>query len=80
MKIRDLLKQAKPCWKYAATDEDGVVWFFSAKPVIGDTCWMCKINIEDCVNIHDYLDHIVDIEPFDGEWKDSLICREECGV
>lgn len=77
MKIQDLLNQSKPCWKYAATDKDGIVCFYSAKPVIGDAYWMCKANTEDCVNIHNYLDDIIEIEPFDGDWEDSLIVRGE---
>ena len=74
MKIQDLLKQAKPCWKYAATDEDGELYFYSAKPRICNNYWECAGSAIRIVNT---LDEVFDLEPFGGEWKDSLICREE---
>lgn len=76
MRIQDLLNQAKPCWKFAATNKDNTVCFYSAKPVRGDTCWMYRANTEDCICINDYMEDIFDIE-LDGDWKDSLIEREE---
>lgn len=76
MKIQDLLKQAKPCWKYAAMDADYMWYFYTMKPFIEGNVWMfargkCKVG-----EIEDFFD----IELFDGDWKDSLICREECGL
>lgn len=76
MKIQDLLNQAKPFWKYAATDEDGKVYFYSAKPIIYDNFWCCASGDDSARRI----DELFDIEPFEGDWKDSLICREECGL
>ena len=82
MKIQDLLKQIDPCWKYAATDENGKIYFYSAKPRICDNFWACADENDSVIRI-DYVfteDKLFDIEPFDGDWKDSLICREECGL
>lgn len=77
MKIQDILNQAKPCWKYAATDKNGVVCFYKTKPVMEGGCWMPRKRTDEFVNIHFHLDDIIDIEPFDGDWKDSLIVRGE---
>ena len=80
MKIQDLLKQAKPCWKYAATDGDDKIYFYSAKPRIDNYFWICSDENDSAIRIDNTLDELFDIEPFDGYWKDSLICREECGL
>ena len=80
MKIQDLLKQAEPFWKYSATDENGEIYFYSAKPRICDNFWDCADKKDSAIRIDDVLDDLFNIEPFDGDWKDSLICREECGV
>lgn len=76
MKIQDLLKQAKPCWKYATYDRNG--WrLFDDKPRFDE-----KMNewIMSMLGHSFHLKDLFDIEPFDGYWKDSLICREECGI
>ena len=78
MKIQDLLNQSKPCWKYAAMDKNGEVCFYSAKPRICDNFWGCADENDNVRRIDDILDDLFDIESFDGDWKDSLICREEC--
>lgn len=71
MKIQDLLKQTKPCWKYAAYDEYG--WhIYTRKPKILNGRWIISTGHGHFVEL------IFDIEPFNGYWKDSLICREEC--
>lgn len=72
MKIQDLLKQAKPFWKYAATDGNGKVYFYSAKPRICDNFWSCASGNDSALRI----DELFDVEHFDGDWKDSLISRE----
>lgn len=73
MKIQDLLKQTKPCWKYAAYDEYG--WhLYTQKPKILDGQWRISTGYGQLVR------QIFGIEPFDGYWKDSLISREECGL
>jgi len=77
MKIQELLNQSKSCWKYAATDENGEVCFYSAKPRICDDSWGCADINDSFIGIDDSLDELFDIEPFDGDWKDSLIEREE---
>lgn len=80
MKIQELLKQAKPCWKYAATDEDGALYFYSAKPRIDCNVWVCADENDNFIGIDDTFDELFDVEPFDGDWKDSLICKDECGL
>ena len=73
MKIQDLLKQAKPCWKYAAFDEYGWHLYTQKPKILGDQ-WRISTEYGQLVS------QIFDIEPFDGDWKDSLICREERGL
>ena len=76
MRIQDLLKQAKPYWKYATYDRNG--WrLFDDKPRFDE-----KMNewIMSMLGHSFHLKDLFDIEPFDGVWKDSLICREECGL
>lgn len=71
MKIQDLLNQSKPCWKYAEFDEYG--WhLYTRKPKILGGQWRISSGYGQLVS------QIFDIEPFEGDWKDSLICREEC--
>ena len=70
MKIQDLLKQAKPCWKYAAFDDYGWHLYTQKPKILGDQ-WRISTEYGQLVS------QIFDIEPFDGDWKDSLICREE---
>ena len=78
MKIQDLLKQAKPCWKYAAMEQSGCWCLYKNKPRLGRTgdTWMDYIAPMSKTALYS-LEHIFDIEPFDGDWKDSLIEREE---
>ena len=73
MKIQDLLNQSKPCWKYAAFDEYGWHLYTQKPKILGDQ-WRISTEYGQLVS------QIFDIEPFDGDWKDSLICREECGL
>lgn len=77
MKIQELLNQSKPCWKYAATDEDGEICFYSAKPKICKDVWGCSNAEGDFIYMTSDVFEIIDIEPFEGDWKDSLIEREE---
>ena len=68
MKIQDLLNQAKPCWKYAAYDDYG--WhLYTRKPKILGGRWRISTGSGVVVSL------IFDIEPFDGDWKHSLIER-----
>lgn len=78
MKIQDLLKQSKPCWKYAAMNKSKNWVLFERKPnLIKRRCrWEKQKENHRCLN----LSFIFDIEPFEGNWKDSLICRKECGL
>ena len=77
MKIQDLLNQSKPCWKYAAMDKTGLWWLYREKPY-PDTLWMAwkHHNLLDNLGyMATNIGSIFDIEPFDGDWKDSLIIR-----
>ena len=77
-----MLKQTEQFWKYAATDENGEIYFYSAKPRICENFWACADESDSAIRI-DYVfteEELFDIEPFEGDWKDSLICREECGL
>lgn len=78
MKIQDILKQAKPCWKYAAMEPGGCWYLYKNKPRLGKTCatWVDDISPVSPRALYD-LESIFDIEPFDGDWKDSLIVRGE---
>ena len=78
MKIQDILNQAKPCWKYAAMEPGGGWYLYKNKPRLGKTCatWIDDISPVSPRALYD-LEPIFDIEPFDGDWKDSLICKEE---
>ena len=78
MKIQDFLKQMRTYWKYAATDKDGKIYFYSAKPRICDNFWNYADKKDSSIRIVDVLDDLFDIELFECDWKDSLICREEC--
>lgn len=73
MKIQDLLKQAKPCWKYAVFNSilypRGWV-ICKNKPFLKGIGWFTN-------NQFFRISALFDIEPFDGDWKDSLIEREE---
>lgn len=73
MKIQDILNQVKPCWKYAAMDSDFSWYLFTEKPFPHKAgVWMTRGE-----GRAPSVDRTLDIEPFDGDWKDSLICREE---
>ena len=78
MKIQDLLNQTKPCWKYAAMDKGKNWTLFERKPnlIKKRHRWERRNENHRMLN----LSFVFDIEPFDGDWKDSLICREECGL
>jgi hypothetical protein len=79
MKIQDLLKQAKPCWKYAACEPSGGWYLYKNKPRCGRATWIDDKSPMSSVALYD-LERIFYIEPFNGDWKDSLISREECGL
>ena len=82
MKIQDLLNQSKPCWKYAAMDWDETWWLYREKPYVEGN--MLTWTHECEFDLYEYfakdVGNVFDIEPFDGDWKDSLICREERGL
>ena len=86
MKIQDLLNQAKPCWKYAAMGQDKKWRCYTDKPKLewSDFEYQEGFAPDEWVIADGYimpcLSDFFDIEPFDGYWKDSLICREECGL
>ena len=73
MKIQDLLKQAKPCWKYAPMDKGKNWTLFERKPnlIKKRHRWERRNENHRMLN----LSYVFDIEPFDGDWRDSLICR-----
>lgn len=73
MKIQGLLNQAKPCWKYAVFNQNLYHrgWMICKnKPFIKGHGWFTN-------NQYFKISALFDIEPFDGDWKDSLIEREE---
>lgn len=84
MKIQDLLKQAKPCWKYAAMDENKRWHCYTNKPKLEWSCLAEQQGFDSyewvmtggymmiCLSDFFYIEH------FDGDWKDSLICRKDC--
>lgn len=87
MKIQDLLNQSKPCWKYAAMDQHKKWRCYTEKPKL-ERCHSAELYPEeDCFDPYDwvtdggyimpFLSEFFNIEPFDGDWKDSLIEREE---
>ena len=86
MKIQDILNQAKSCWKYAAMDQFKKWRCYTEKPelVWNDLAEHEGFDPYEWVMADGYimlcLSDFFDIEPFDGDWKDSLICREECGL
>lgn len=71
MKIQELLPHLKKGW--VAMDKDGIWAWFSCKPtsLTGLGFWTMSSN-EECI----ILGYAIVIEPFDGDWKDSLM---ECG-
>lgn len=69
MKIDDILNQSKPCFKYAAMDENGEWWLFAEKPFVENHIWM-PTGYGEKVN-NDF-----DVDSFDGDWKESLIERK----
>ncbi len=78
MKIQDILNQSKLCWKYAAMDFDKRWRLHEEKPNASKPVgvWDSNGKTTNIVVLYS----VFDIEPFDGDWKDSLICREECGL
>lgn len=77
MKIQDLLNQSKPCWKYAAMDWDGTWYLYQEKPYIEGDIWAHECAFDSEEYFAKDVGNIFYIEPFDGDWKDSLIEREE---
>ena len=86
MKIQDILNQSKSCWKYAAMDQFKKWRCYTDKPKLewNDLAEQEGFDPYEWVMADGYimpcLSDSFDIEPFDGDWKDSLICREECGL
>lgn len=80
MKIQEVFEQVKPEWKYAAYDDYG--WhFYTQKPKIIGNQWRISTGYGQLVSCMFNIESFVfDIEPFNGDWKDSLICRKECGL
>lgn len=77
MKIQDLLNQSKPCWKYAAMDEDGTWYIYTEEPYLSNCgTWTNELDTDDISHYAKAVGHLFDIEPFEGDWKDSLIERE----
>ena len=80
MKIRELLNNAEPIWKFAAQNYDGSWWFYESKPIIGtfkefpyhDDYWSCSVG--ECMPVsHLYnIDEIIDKDKWDG----TLIVRD----
>ena len=68
MRIQELLNQAKPCWKYAAMTDHGWV-LYSHKPKYKYNRWIISQGTAFAT------DYVFEIEPFNGDWKDSLIER-----
>ena len=79
MKIQEILNQAKPCWKYAAMDDNGIWWLYRERPypdILG-MIWTHE-GLLDCLEyMAKDIGSVFHIEPFDGDWKDSLIIRGE---
>ena len=77
MKIQDLLNQSKPCWKYAAMDWDGTWYLYQEKPYVEDDTlvWTSEYEFDSFEHFAKDVGNIFDIEPFDGDWKDSLVVR-----
>lgn len=73
IKIQDLFPLLKP--GFVAMDEDGAWWWYETEPGptnADDGFWMATwVKADDCCPLCAF-----DIEPFDGDWKDSLM---ECG-
>lgn len=86
MKIQDILNQAKPCWKYAAMNQNKRWRCYTDKPKL-EWCALAEqqgFDPYEWIMVDGYkmscLSDFFDIEPFDGDWKDSLSCRDECGL
>ena len=78
MKIQELLNQSKPCWKYAAMDFDGIWYLYRVNPYPTHTgIWMQNLSTDEKEFYAQPVGYVFDIEPFDGDWKDSLIERKE---
>lgn len=69
MKIQDILNQSKPYWKYAAMDSNFKWYLYTMKPFRDERAW--RFIRGKCGYVEDFFD----VEPFDGDWKDSLIER-----
>ena len=78
MKIQDILNQSKPCWKYAAMDLDETWWLYREKPYVDyNMSWTHECVMDSFEYFAKDVGNIFDIEPFDGDWKDSLVIRGE---
>lgn len=67
IKIQDLLPLLRKGW--VAFDRYGILWLFRVQPILYQSDWVgdgMEINLSDMLNI----------APYDGDWKDSLM---ECG-
>lgn len=66
IKIEDLLPLLKK--GYVAMNKNGDWWWSLSEPVVKKESW----SMENPV----WVGYIIDIAPYDGDWKDSLM---ECG-
>ena len=64
--IYDLLPLLKRGW--VAMDENGNWWFYKTKPIKCSSAWFGRTMAEGTK-----LSYSFNIEPFDGDWQDSLI-------
>ena len=80
MKIYEIFTLTKPCWKYAAMDEDGTWYIYTEEPYLSNNgTWTNELSTDDESVFAKAIGYIFDIEPFEGSWKDSLIKRGETG-
>lgn len=77
MKIQDLLKQTKPCWKYAARDKEGAWYAYTHKPYPSYEIWVTREGGMVLIGYQGNLEDLFGIQTDLENWKDSLICREE---
>ena len=82
MKIQDILKQAKPCWKYAARDKEGAWYAYTHKPypAAEGEVWITHGGEMFLIGLQEDLEDLFGIQTDLENWKDSMICREECGL
>lgn len=72
MKIQELLPHLKK--GYVAMDKNGTWYRYLNQPILQHLWWQSFIDERggDVIN----LSKLLDLDPFDGDWKDSLM---KCG-